>query len=241
MAWTPRHGHCTQLHPDGSGWNDCWQCSLARYLYEAEIVPANKDYWTLIDEICYASRGYGDHPGNSYTTFDQAEASLSHYGIPIHYTYSYPEAANTFWSIVYVDGRHMVPDTYPDSYFHIGAPDPEGNHFALWLPLWNGSGSWFNNPLSVDKQDHEQSIDVFYGAYLLPQTGNGETAPERKRVNQACGLKPQPAHGGQNMYDIPDNGELIDLGITKVTDDIWQNCQYRDRYGWVPKAYIIPL
>jgi hypothetical protein len=242
MAWTPRHDHVSQLNPaTGSGENNCWQASLTRYLFEAQLVDASRSAQDVINEVSIYSRGYPSHPGNPYTTFDQAEASLAHYGIPIHYTYSYPEAANTFWSIVYVDGRHMVPDTYPDSYFHIGAPDPEGNHFALWLPLWNGSGSWFNNPLSVDKQDHEQSMDAFYGAYLLPQTGNGETSPERRKATQECGLKPQAAHGGQNILTIPEDGQLIDSGITKTTDDVWAWVQYTSHYGYIPRQYIVDL
>lgn len=201
----------------------------------------NYPYWTLVDEICYASRGYGDSPNNPYTTFDQAEASLRHYGIPVDYTSDYHHATTKSWSIVYCDGRMLNPDQYPDGWFNTGDPYPSGNHFVLWLPYWKESGIWLNNPLVPQQEDTEQTIDGFFGAYLLPETANGETGPVRRKVNQECGLKPQAAHGGQDMYTIPKNGELLDLGITVQSDDTWQNVQFRDKYGYVPKAYVVDL
>jgi hypothetical protein len=212
---------------------------LARYLYEAQIVPASRDYWDLINEICWASRGMPDSPSNAYTTFAEAEQSLAYYHIPINYTDSYSAAASQAWSIVYCDGRYLNPDAYPDSWF--GGPNPSGNHFILWLPFWKGSSSWLNNPLVPQQLDMQQSIDMYYGAYLLPETGNGESGPERKKVSQECGLKAVAAHGGENMYLIPKDGQLMDQGVTKTTDDVWSYVQYMDKWGYVPKAYIVPL
>lgn len=239
MTWTPRHGHCTQLHADGTGWNDCWQCSLARYLYEAGIVPPDAPYWPTVNDICLASRGYPDSPSNPYTTFDEAERSLRHYGIPVWYSTSYQEVSAQAFSIVYCDGRYLVPDAYPDSWF--GGPNPSGNHFVLWLPYWQDSALWLNNPLVPEQVDMQQRIDMFYGAYILPTTGNGESGPVRRKAKQQCGLKPSAAHGGENMLTIPVDGQLIDSGQRSVTDDTWAYIQYTDRYGYIPAAYIVDL
>src|SRR5262249_30901939 len=121
MPWTPRYHHLSQLHPgpDGalSGWNDCWEACLARYLPERASQVTAGDDWALIDAVSRAARGTPDTPDNAETSLDGAAASLRRYGLPVAWTASYQQALRTPWAICLVDGTALAPAQYPADWF----------------------------------------------------------------------------------------------------------------------------
>ena len=199
--WSPRHTHVSQLHPDGdgglSGWNDCWEACLARYLRERDAAVTAGDDWALIDAVGRAARGTPDGPDNPDTSLGEAGLSLRTYGIPVRWTTSYGDALAAPWAICLVDGRVLAPSLYPPEWF---SPDPGPNHFILWLPYWQGSADWFDDPLAYanGQQDCRYGLGsvaaAFSGAYLLPESGHGELLPEYLRVIAGCALKLMPNH-----------------------------------------------
>ena len=119
------------------------------------------------------------------------------YGIPVQWTTSYGDALAAPWAICLVDGRVLAPRLYPPEWF---SPDPGPNHFILWLPYWQGSADWFDDPLAYanGQQDCRYGLGsvaaAFSGAYLLPESGHGELLPEYLRVIVGCALKLMPNH-----------------------------------------------
>ena len=203
MVWTPRHGHVSQLRPGPggtlSGWNDCWEACLARYLRERDSTVCAGDDWALIDDISRVARGRPDRPDNAETTLADAARSLAVYGVDATWTAGYQDALQSPWSICLVDGRLLRPAQYPPDWF--GCSGPGGNHFVLWLPFWQGSADWFDDPLCYanGQRDCQYGLEsvaaAFQGAYLLPGTGSGEVvAPTPMRVAASCALKVQPNH-----------------------------------------------
>jgi len=238
MAWIPQFHHVTQIHPvGGSGQADCFQASLARYLYEAGAVPSTRDPWDLINEICIVSRGVPDGPHNPDTTLSEADNTLVHYGLPDNWTASYQDALNAPWSICLVNGALLQPAQYPASWFgSANWPD----HFILWLPALNGAANWFNDPLAYDNGQQDCQYDpssvatAFGGAYLLPTTGHGETAPTTAQVLQACALKVQPSHASIAIAAIPAAGQVLDFGTrVPVGPETWARIQWGDKTGFV--------
>ncbi|HVA88247.1 MAG TPA: SH3 domain-containing protein [Chloroflexota bacterium] len=245
MSWTPRHGHVSQLHPGPggalSGWNDCWEACLARYLRERGAPVIEGDDWVLIDAVSRAARGAADSPGNGDTSLGEAERSLAAFGITPQWTDSYQEALLTPWAICLVDGRALVPAQYPAEWFGDETPGP--NHFVLWLPRWQGNPDWFNDPLAYanrqeDCRYHLGSVAVaFAGAYLLPPTGNGEIAPPIFRVTARCALKLQPNHTCLAMATLPSGAVVTALAGTQGG---WRQVRTTGGLsGWAPSNRLI--
>ncbi len=136
MSWTPRYHHVSQLHPGAggslSGWNDCWEACLARYLRERDPAVIAGDDWALIDAVGRAARGTPDRQDNPDTTLGQAARSLLAFGVATRWTDAYQEALQAPWAICLVDGRVLSPAQYPQDWF--GRSGPGANHFILWLP-----------------------------------------------------------------------------------------------------------
>ena len=245
MGWTPRHGHVSQLHPGPngtfSGWNDCWEACLARYLRERDPAVVAGDDWALIDAVCRAARGYDDSPNNADTTLGEAARSLHAYGIAPRWTTDYQETLQAPWVICLVDGTALAPAQYPADWF--GVRSPGGNHFILWLPFWQGSACWFNDPLAYANGQQDCCYDLdsvaaaFYGAYLLPSTGNGEAAPAPLVITARCALKIQPNHTCIGLA-------LLGAGTVVTALDGWNGGWQRVRTagglsGWVPRDRVM--
>jgi hypothetical protein len=211
MSWIPRYRHVSQLHagPGGtlSGWNACWEACLVRYLCERNPSLAAAGDLALIDAVSGVARGTPDCPANADTTLGEAARSLAAYGITAPWTASFQDAWQAPWAICLVDGTLLQPAQYPASWF--GAATGQGNHFMLWLPFWQGSDAWFNDPLAIagSQQDCEYDLRsvaaAFYGAYLLPPTGNGEGVAPTLLVEAACALKVQPNHSCIALASLP--------------------------------------
>lgn len=243
MSWSPRHGHVSQIHPDGSGWDDCWEAALARYGFEAGRFPAGTTDEQAINAVALAARGQPDTPANPDTTLPEAAASLAHYGLPVEWSADYRMALNAPWAICLVDGTKLEPAQYPSSWF--GDPG-QANHFILWLPNWGGAANWFNDPLAYDNGQQDCPYDLgsvasaFYGAYLLPTTNNGETPPQHWTALRQFGLLPRPVHGSTALAVVPLGGTgMLEQGTyTDSVGETWQRLQWRDRHGWAPRAYV---
>lgn len=244
MNWSPRWKHITQLHPPAlSGWADCWEASLARYLRERDPAVIVLDDWNLINQISLVARGVSDNPGNADTTLGEAEVSLAHYGVAGLWTTDFHAVLNAPWSICLVDGTQLAPAQYPASWF---PESGQANHFILWMPNYLGSATWFNDPLAYDNNQQDCSYDLksvaaaFYGAYLLPTTGHGETPPATWKALRGFGLLAQPRHGSLCLATVPSGGTgLVEAG---TSDDgagtVWQRGQFRFYHGWFPKEYV---
>lgn len=246
MSWAPRHGHVSQLHagPGGvlSGWNDCWEACLARYLCERDHTLALLGDLALIDRVSRAARGAADAPDNADTSLGDAAASLRAFGLPVHWTASYQDALAAPWAICLVDGTLLAPPQYPAAWF--GTPAPGGNHFILWLPFWQGSANWFDDPLAYGNGQHDclyasgSVAAAFYGAYLLPDTGNGEgsganpTTGAHLLVAARCALKLQPNHTCIAVATL-----AAGMAVTALSgiQDGWQRVRTADGIGgWLP-------
>lgn len=83
-----------------------------------------------------------------------------------------------------------------------------------------------------DLVDLDVCTDTCYHTLLWAPGG------QRRKAIAACGLKPQPAHGGPDLATIPAGGQLIDSG--KRSGD-WASIQWRDLYGWILTANITDL
>jgi hypothetical protein len=244
MSWKPRYGHVSQLHPGPggtlSGWNDCWEASLARYLRERDPAVISGDDWALIAAVGRAARDTADTPENDDTTLGEAARSLTAFGIAPQWTSSYQEALLAPWAICLVDGRMLSPAQYPAAWFGDGAPG--GNHFILWLPRWGGAADWFNDPLAYTNGQEDCRYDpagvraAFAGAYLLPTTGNGETAPPTFRVLARCALKLLPNHTCVGLAMLP-TGALV-VGM-EGDQEGWQRVRTGEGLsGWVPRSRL---
>ena len=239
--WQPTHDFVTQLDASGSGRNDCWEAAYAYYLLSANKAGGNTDPWGLIDEISRVARGAPDGPDNGDTTLSGAERSLARWGIPVNWTASYQAALNAPWSILLVDGTALRPAQYPASWFGNTAGD--GNHFVTWMPIWRGATNWFNDPLAPSKAYSQYDLNsvagAFYGAFLLPSTGHGESDPQRFTALRPFGLLPQPRHGATSLAVVPAGGTgLFELGSADVAGETWQRIQWRGYHGWAPRAYL---
>lgn len=219
--WQPQSAHVSQLHHDGSGWNDCWEASLTRYLRECGTLDPAGDPLAQIAEVAQVVRGYADAPGNAPTYIDQCAASLAHYGLPASWTDDYTTTQHAYWAICLVDAFQLSPAQYDSSW--LGSYDSgEGDHFILWLPQQGDQIDWFNDPLAyaygeVDNQYDLRAVGAaFRGAYLLPSTEHGEAvftvtrlpgpahvAHHDATVRQACALKSQANHECKRLTWMP--------------------------------------
>jgi hypothetical protein len=244
MPWAPRYRHVSQLHPgpDGalSGWNDCWEACLARYLRERDPRVIDGDDWALIDALSRAARGTPDAPDNPETTLDEAAASLRAYGVAARWTASYQEALQAPWAICLVDGTALQPAQYPADWF--GDAAPGANHFILWLPFWQGSADWFNDPLAYANGQQDCRYDLgsmaaaFYGAYLLPGTGHGEGLPAHLWVTARCALKVLPNHTCAALAYLS-AGTVVVAQAGRQGE--WQRVRLPNGMsGWVPWARL---
>jgi hypothetical protein len=247
MSWNPRHAHVSQIHPQtGSGADDCGPASVTRYLYEAGKLAADLDPWIALAEVAAMIRGVPDSPVNNAPTDSNALiAGLAHYGIAASWTDSYQSCLAAAWSIVLVRGPDLVPAPCPQSWWGV-APYGSGDHWMLWLPAWQGSANWFDNPLEYTRGQVDAQYDLhavqgaFYGGILLPSTGNGETPAAPWRALRQFGLLPRPVHGSAALAVVPNGGTgLVEEGARTDGDGtVWQRVQWRDRHGWAPKEYL---
>lgn len=250
MTWVPKHGHVSQLQVDPAsgaltGRNDCWEASLTRYLFEAGKVQANAKDALVINAVSLAARGTPDSPGNFDTNLPQASASLAHWNLPENWTNDYQAALNSPWAILLVDGTVLEAAQYPFSWF---PGSGQGNHFILWLPKWQGAVNFFNDPLAFNNGQKDCQYDLssvaraFYGAYLLPSTGNGETAPQTWVNTRGApfGLLAQPRHGSTALAIVPAGGSgLVEPGyMNDGAGTNWRAGQWRDKHGWFPNQYV---
>lgn len=244
MAWTgPKGAYPSQLHNDGSGWDDCFPDALQGYLRNAGKLSLSDDTLTQLATVAAVVRGTPDSPNNGPVDLPTADGALQHYGLPAKYTTSYQEMINSPWAICLVDGTKLQPANYPSSWF--GDPG-QANHFVLSLPAWKGNYNWFLDPLNP-KRDYCQYdllsvIAGFYGAYLLPSTGNGETGPQTWMNTRGApfGLLAQPRHGSTALAIIPAGGSgLVEPGYTSDgAGTNWRAGQWRDKHGWFPNQYV---
>lgn len=240
MGWIPRYRHVTQLHPGPggtlSGWNDCWEACLARYLRERDPAAYQGDDWALIDAISRVARGRPDSPDNPDTTLPDAERSMAAFDVAFTWTAGYQDALQAPWSICLVDGSLLWPAQYPADWF--GRAAPGGNHFILWLPYWQDSAAWFNDPLCFANGQHDCQYDLgsvaqaFQGAYLLPSTGSGERSPVPMLVTARCGLKAQPNHTCVALAQLAAGARVAALAAVGG----WQRVRTAaGMSGWVPR------
>jgi hypothetical protein len=241
MGWTPRYRHVSQLHPGPggtlSGWNDCWEACLARYLRERDPAVCAGDDWALIAAIGQVARGMPDTPDNPDTTLADASRSLAAYAVAATWTASYQDALQAPWAICLVDGRLLSPAQYPRDWF--GRAGPGANHFILWLPYCEGSANWFDDPLCFANGQRDCQYDLgsvaaaFQGAYLLPSAGNGEASPAPMRVTARCALKAQPNHICVALLQLAAGARVA--ALNSVVGG-WQRVRTSEGIiGWVPR------
>jgi hypothetical protein len=256
-GWTPRWHHVTQLHADGSGWNDCGEASIARYLMECDLASfAGKPQWDLIrrvhdprdpatiwdlvSQIGQIARGMPDQPGQPPTSVSGMEHALSAYSISWQWVEgpaAFDAAYSAYWSICWVDGTVLAPASFPASFF---GGETGYDHLILWLPRYQGSPTWFNDPLTVTpdtRSDVQYDLDAVRqamgGAWILPPTHHGEDG--QARIIQACELKRSPNHLPGDVAALP-AGATVELAAS-VTPH-WQQVGYQGKTGWVLRANL---
>lgn len=238
----------SQLHPNESGENDCWEASLGAYLLAAGKLAAGIADLEVLNAVSLASRGSPDQPGNPDTTLSQADQGLAHYGLPVNLSYDWMAALNAPWAILLVDGVAITKadgsKPYPASWFS-GASGPD--HFVLWGPPFADSYNWLMNPLDPAaawaEYDLESVRAAFGCAYLLPAL-SAPPMPLRPRwaAVRAFGLLSRPEHGSTALAVVPNGGTGIDWGgrRTDAAGTVWARLQWRNVRGWAPTSYVQP-
>lgn len=224
MSWTPRFHHVTQIHSDGSGWNDCGEASLSRALLEYDATTASRQsnnewdlvrrvhnpsdpatIWDLVSRLGEIARGMADTPGQGFTSSDGLWRILNAFGLGAASTFvdqedgssrAYTAAYNTAMSLCWVDGTVLSPATFPASYF---GGDWGYDHLILWLPNSGGVDNLFNDPLTIWPDTH---TDVRYDLGAVRQAMGGvwllpapeSVTPTTYLVKRPCALKVQPNH-----------------------------------------------
>lgn len=242
MGWQPKSAHVSQLqtNPDGSvtGRNDCFPASLLRYLREAGKMDMNQPILDQLAQVDEVVRGIPDSEDNPTTDIPEAEEALRHYGVGYRWTTSYLEALAMQTSIVLVNGILLQPAQYPASWFN-GENYPD--HFILWLPYWNGSTQWFNDPLApagADVQYSPASVSqAFAGAFLLDPLPDQVNNMVRVTFTQNCALNSSPTHDPNEKVVLaraPKDGTGLYWGKRVVDGVEWWRCQFRAITGWCP-------
>jgi len=259
-VWLPRSAHCSQLEHatgyQGNGLLDCGPCSCVRYLREAGKLPIDGDIPAQLSDAAYAIRGHPDDWTNGTVSVAALQTYLGSYGIASHYTEDYAVALQSPWSILLVDAFNLAPAQYPQDASWLGWDSGQGDHFIAWLPVWQGSTYWVDDPLAFNNGEQDCIYDAgalasaFRAALILPSTHHGEDpvpvphppapapVPVRRMASRQVGLKLRSAHGGKDIYTIPAHGQLIDLG---VRNQGWAWVLFRDRRGWIPADAIVDL
>jgi hypothetical protein len=187
--WTAKSSFVSQLHVDGSGWNDCFPASLDRYLREVGLLSLSSSSAAELLGVALATRGLPDARGNADVTLGQADVALGHYALPVEWTIDWARTWASSFAICLVNGMRLMPAQYPASWFG-GADWPD--HFILRLP--NGL---YNDPLNPNLRDcayDESSVREFFGgAYLLP-LALPTSAANLFTVIADCSLKPFANH-----------------------------------------------
>jgi lysozyme len=107
------------------------------------------------------------------------------------------------------------------------APPPPWGLISMWQYSWTG-----NVPGITGNVD----MDTFFGtAEQLAQLGKQDM---RRKVNAATGLKRSPWHGGPNLAQIPDQGEILDSGRRQAGFGL---VQWTSLHGWIDATHIVPL
>ena len=229
--WTARSCFVSQLHGDGSGWNDCFEASLLRYLREVGTVDVAGDVATQLAAVAQLVRGVPDAPGNADTTLGEAEAALQHYGAWVSFVTDWSKVLASPFALCFVNGIELRPSQYPASWFDNANYD---DHFILRLP--NGA---YNDPLVPSRQDvsyDEASVRGYFGgAYLLPWTGAKVAEQPRFNVVQACALKVDPNHVCSAVARLAAGAEV--LGTGKRTPH-WTEVQTPHLRGWLPTSNL---
>lgn len=232
----------TQLHPDGTGWNDCYGSSLEAYLRAYGKFPASMSDEDALNYISVATRGTPDSPNNPYTTLAQADLGLAHWGLPVTLSYDWTKALNAPWSICLVDGTAITKadgtKPYPASWFNYETgPD----HFCLWGPGYQGRFDWLMNPLDPAMQWAEYDLGslqrAFSCAYLLPDVpGPAAIKKVSWMAKTKATLKPQPNHESTGICPVPAGASGVTWNETKqVGADLWIRVAFRASYGWLIK------
>lgn len=156
----------SQIHPDGSGWNDCFGGSFGAYGLAARLFAAGASAETILNTISLATRGIPDAPDNPDTTLAQASACLQRYGLPAQVTTDWQTTLNAPWAILLVDGIEITradgTKPYPASWFG-GATGPD--HFVLWGPSFAGNYDWVMNPLDPTGKWARYEVGILQGAF----------------------------------------------------------------------------
>lgn len=244
----------SQMPPEhsGSGWNDCAEASLGAYLLARGKMAPGTNTEAILQELSQVMRGGADLPSNGYTTLEQLAAGLQHYGLPAQLSYDYQVAMNAPWAICLVDGTAITradgSKPYPASWFggHIG-PD----HFVVWGPPFAGGANWIMNPLDPAgvwaQYDLASLQSAFSCAYLLPAIAAPKPVPAKVldgETTAACGLKPDPSHGGTDIAQVPADATIAILPWQvkdKATGELWQRIRWRDTEGWVLNSVVRSL
>lgn len=257
MSWTPRWRHVTQIHTDGSGWNDCGEASLARAIMEYDPAtpgragnqewqlprdihdPSNPaTIWDLISRLSVLARGTPDSPSNGFTSADGIQRMLAAFGL--HMPANYADGPDAGWqatvdhplALCWVDGVTLAPPSFPASYF---GGDWGYDHLILSLPV----EGLYNDPLTIwpDTRTDTRYTDAAVraalgGAWILPAPE--PVAPVQYHVIARCALKSRPNHLG--APGNPTRAELAagaGVTLTGQRTPHWLEVRAGDAAGWV--------
>lgn len=147
--------------------------------------------------------------------------------------------------------------SYQD-YIHRCLTDPALAAFPLWLASYSTSipasiGPWPSIALwqyseservpgissNVDGDQLARTLD---GLKALGKPTPAPSQPVRMTATRACGGKAMPAHGGANLCQIPQGGQVL-MTSQRSTDgagEVWGLLNYTGIACWAPVSYFVP-
>jgi hypothetical protein len=226
-AWKAKSAFVSQLHVDGSGWDDCFEACLVRYLREVGKLPLAGVIAAQLADAALITRGVPDARANLPTTFGQADRAFAHYGVSAVWHDDFASAMGSPFALCYVNGMRLAPSQYPASWLN---NQDYNDHFILCLP-----STQYNDPLVPSRCDvsygYSSAPEWFGGAYCLPAApAPAPVVLPRYTVLQTCKLKRNPNH----LEGVV--GPLAQRAVVTATGGItphWRQVQDGKLVGWV--------
>jgi hypothetical protein len=225
-TWKAKSAFVSQLHVDGSGWDDCFEACLVRYLREVGKLPLAGVISEQLADAALITRAVPDAPGNLPTTFGQADRAFAHYGVAAVWRNDWASAVAAPMALCFVNGMRLTPSQYPASWLN---NQDYNDHFILRLAFMQ-----YNDPLVPARcdvpYDSLSESEWFGGAYCLPAAPVSVPVAPRYAVLNPCSLKRNPNHLEGVVEPLAKGAVVSATG--RITPH-WRQVQAGKLAGWV--------